>query len=109
MHILSPLLMMVIIALIPFVIIYSLPISISTIVSFTSIVLIFLAGIALFLLMRKKISPANTGTLNPISILSTFLTHEVYLILILFSYFARSVGIKRKSEDIRSSWQTKTD
>jgi poly-beta-1,6-N-acetyl-D-glucosamine synthase len=109
MNVLSPLLMVVLIALVPLVIYYSLPFSIDTIISFASIALLFLVGIILFLAIRQKVLPAKKGTLNPLSILLSFLTHEIYLILILFSYFLRSLHIKGKAKDIRSSWQTKND
>lgn len=107
MHIISPLIILIIVALIPMIIASSLPISISAMVSLTSIVILLLAGSVLILAIRKQILPDKKGTLNPIAVILTFLTHQLYLVLILFSYFLRSIGIKEKTEDIRSSWKTK--
>ena len=108
MHIISPLLMVMIIAtLIPSVIIYLLSLSINTIISLAIIGSLFLGGTLLFLLFRKRILSSSKGTVNPLSILASFLTHEIYLIIIVFSCLLRSIHITRRTKDIRSDWKTK--
>jgi cellulose synthase/poly-beta-1,6-N-acetylglucosamine synthase-like glycosyltransferase len=109
MHIVSPLLMVMIIAtFIPSVIIYSLSLSIDTLVTLATIGSLLLGGTLLFLVIKKLISSSSKGTVNPLSILASFFIHEIYLIVIVFSWLLRSVHITRRTKDIRSDWKTKT-
>ena len=109
MHIVSPLLMVMIVAtFIPSVIIYVLSLSIGTLVTLATIGSLFLGGTLLFLVIRKLFSSSSKGTVNPLSILASFFMHEIYLIVIVFSWLLRSVHITKRTKDIRSDWKTKT-
>ena len=107
MHIISPLVTLSIIALVPMIVVGSLPSSISIMVSLSLIVVLLLAVSGLILAIRKQVLPDKKGTLNPIAVMKTFLAHQVYLILTLFSSFVRAISKRGKTEDVRSSWKTK--
>ena len=109
MHIVSPLLMVMIIAtFIPTIILYSLSLSIDTLITLAAIGSLFLGGTLLFLVIRKLFSSSSKGTVNPLSIFASFFTHEIYLIVIVFSWLFGSIHVTKRTKDIRSDWKTKT-
>lgn len=109
MHIISPvLLVMMVSSLIPLMVLSSLMVSTNTLLSILLAGSVFLGVLLLFEVFRSRFLAFKKFVVNPLSIFTSFLTHEWYLVVVLFSYFLRSSRIKRKKEDIRSTWQTKT-
>jgi len=105
MHIVSPLLLVMLFAtFIPLVILYSLS---SSTMAYIFILTLVLLPILIFLPIQQLINSKKI-TINPISIILSFLTHELYLVVILFSYFLRSLHITGKNENIRNAWKTKS-
>ena len=109
MHIVSPILLLLTIGtLIPLIAIYSLLIPTNILLYVLAFVALSICGLVLFLILRTKVFHSEKNVVNPFSVFLSFLTHEFYLVAVLFSYTLRSLHIKKKKEDIRSAWQTKT-
>ncbi len=105
MHIVSPLLLVMLFAtFIPLVILYSLT---SATIMYVLIVTLVLLPVLVFLPLQQLINSKKISV-NPFSIILSFLTHEFYLVVILFSYFLRSLHITGRNENIRNAWKTKS-
>jgi cellulose synthase/poly-beta-1,6-N-acetylglucosamine synthase-like glycosyltransferase len=109
MHIISPILLVImVLSLVPLMIMSSFMVPIDMFVSIILAGGVFLGVLLFFELLRHRFATSKKLAVNPLSIFASFLTHEWYLIVVLFSYFLRTSHIRRKKEDIRSAWQTKT-
>jgi len=105
MHVVSPILILLITVLTLTTIALTTP---SSIIYFLLIAISLLVAYGLLSLVQRVVMPNKRVTINPIAAIVTFVVHQIYLILSLFSLFIQRIsGRWKKTEDIRTLWKTK--